>query len=50
MKTSTELSPDEHVAKLQNSIKEAHDAVRKHLRSFLRSFVGSWIEGLDGAV
>ena len=32
MKTS-EVSPDEHVAELQNSIKEAHDSVRKHLRS-----------------
>ena len=33
MKTSTEVSPNEHVAVLQNSIKEAHDAALKHLRS-----------------
>ena len=33
MKTSTELSPDEHVAEPQNCIKEAHDAVPKHLGS-----------------
>ena len=33
MKTSSEVSPDEHVAELQNSIKEAHDAARKHLKS-----------------